>query len=142
MNDNGLPLDDIAELKRRLNMNPADVEAAVALGNIYYDCNQPAQSVIYYTLALSLDPALPGVRTDLGTMYWRNDDVALAEQAFRQVVRDFPDYGAARLNLGLLLLHAKGEPQQARAVWQDLIDRHPSYPEAVKARGLLARTMN
>lgn len=131
----------IALLKDRLNKDSQDIEAAVTLGNLYYDDSNAAQSILYYRHALDLDPALSGVRTDLATMYWRNDNVSLAEQAFREAIRREPGFGHAYLNLGLLLQHAKQDLMAARAIWQDLINNYPEHPVVPNATELL-KTIN
>jgi len=130
----------IDKLKERLNKNCSDIDAAIALANQYYDKGEAAQSIVYYRLALDINPALPGVRTDLGTMYWRNNDIGLAEQAFREAIKSDPNFGHAYVNLGLLLHRAKGNVTEARAVWQDLLKINPAHDVATKARELLQET--
>ena len=130
----------IAQLKERLNKDGNDLEAAISLGNIFYDNGDAGQSIIYYRRALDIDPDLPGVRTDLGTMYWRNDDISLAEQAFRDAIARDPGFGHAYVNLGLLLLRAKDNIDEARAVWQKLLTVNPDHDVAAKARELLQET--
>ena len=128
--------------KRRLNDNPNDFEAASNLGNICYDNNEPAQAIVYYRIALDINPAAYGVRTDMGTMYWQIDNVAHAEQSFRQVIKEVPGFGNAYLNLGYLLLNAKNEVKAAREVWTELVTGWPKDPAADKIRSLLMETMN
>lgn len=130
---------EILQLINRLNNDPQDITAAIALGNLYYDANEPAQAILYYNVALQLDPNLAGVRTDMGTMYWKNGNVALAEQAFRQVIEQFPGFGNAYLNLGLLLVDAKGNTKAGHAMWQELVDNYPEEPAAEKAKQFLAQ---
>jgi len=130
------------DLKQRLNSNPEDFEAAAQLGNICYDNNEPALAVVYYRIALDINPASPGIRTDMGTMYWQIDNVAHAESAYRQVIREHPGFGNAYLNLGYLLLNAKNEIKEARNVWTELIKNWPNDPAADKIRSLLIETMN
>ena len=129
-------------LKKRLNDNPNDFEAASNLGNICYDNEEPALAIVYYRIALDINPKAHGVRTDMGTMYWQIDNVAHAEQAFRDVIKQVPGFGNAYLNLGYLLLNAKQEVKAARAVWTELITGWPKDPVADKIRGLLMETMN
>ena len=128
----------IDNLKQQLNNNPVDIEAAVMLGNYYYDQNNAAQSIVYYQYALNLNPNQPAVQTDLGTMYWRNGDMGIAERAFREVITRYPDFGNAYLNLGLLLARGKFQTKEARKVWQQLLDLCPDHPATGKARQLLA----
>ena len=132
--------DTVAQLKERLNIDGKDIDAAISLGNIFYDKGDAAQSILYYRLALDVDPARPGVRTDLGTMYWRNDDIGLAEQAFRDAIARDPSFGYAYVNLGLLLHRAKDDVASARSVWQQLLDINPGHAGAAKARELLQET--
>ena len=110
----------VAELKARLNNDLDDIDAAIALGNFYYD--------------------LASVRTDLGTMYWRNGDVGLAEQAFRRAIASDPGFGHAYLDLGLLLHRARNNVREARAVWQKLLETAPADGVATRARELLRET--
>lgn len=130
----------VAQLKKRLGNDSKDIDAALALGNLFYDKGDAGQAIVYYRVALDINPALPGVRTDLGTMYWRNDDIGLAEQAFREAIALDPGFGNAYVNLGLLLHHAKGNVMAARAVWQQLLSIAPGHAVAGRARELLQET--
>ena len=102
--------------------------------------NDAPRSIIYYRRVLDIDPALPNARTDLGAMYWRNDDIGLAEQAFREAIASDSSFGQAYVNLGLLLRHAKGNVTEARTVWQQLLAVNPEHALAEKARELLQET--
>ncbi|HUV98708.1 MAG TPA: tetratricopeptide repeat protein [Gallionella sp.] len=130
----------VAQLKARLNKDSSDIDAAIALGNIFYDRGDAGQSILYYRHALDINPDLAGVRTDLGTMYWRNDDISLAEQAFREVIARDPGFGHAYVNLGLLLLRAKNDVREARAVWQKLLAANPEHEVVTRTRELLQET--
>ena len=134
--------DVFLDLKKRLNENPADFEAASTLGNICYDNQEPAQAVVYYRIALDINPKSATVRTDMGTMYWQMDNVAHAEQEFRRVITENPGFGNAYLNLGFLLMHAKQEVKAARSIWTELITGWPKDAAAPKMRDLLMETMN
>lgn len=132
--------ESVEQLKGRLNLDSKDIDAAISLGNIYYDKGDAAQSILYYRLALDINPGLPGVRTDLGTMYWRNNDTGQAEQAFRDAIAADASFGNAYVNLGLLLHRAKGKVTEARAAWQQLLAVNPDHVAAGKARELLQET--
>lgn len=128
---------DVEQLKERLAKDTNDIDAAQSLGNFYYDDGNTEQAIFYYQHVLEINPALSGVRTDLGAMYWRNDNIDLAEQAFREVIAKDPGFGHAYVNLGLLLQHAKGDIMEARFVWQQLVSIDPNHAVAEKARELL-----
>ncbi|OGT18863.1 MAG: hypothetical protein A2V90_02810 [Gammaproteobacteria bacterium RBG_16_57_12] len=121
----------------RLNNNPLDVEAAVYLGNTYYDNNEPAQAIVYYTIALQIKPDQPDVKTDLGAMYWRAGILSYAERTFREVVGDFPGFANAKLNLGLLLQQALGRATEAHQIFRDVAGDFPNEPAGRKALELL-----
>jgi tetratricopeptide (TPR) repeat protein len=127
-------------LKERLNADVTDVDAALSLGNLYYDKGDAAQAIVYYRAALDINPDLSGARTDLGAMYWRNENLSLSEQTFRDVIARDPDFGQAYINLGFLIEKTKGDLVGARAVWQQLLDRNPGHEMAGKARELLQQT--
>jgi len=130
----------ISQLKSRLDKDINDVDAAVALGNHFYDAGDAAQSIVYYRLALDINPDLSGVRTDMGTMYWRNENISLAEQAFRETIRRNPAFSHAYVNLGLLLHRAKNNVHEARSIWQKLLALNPEQEVANRARELLQET--
>ena len=130
----------IDQLKERLNMNISDIEAAISMGNLCYDSGDAPQAILYYRHVLDLDPTLSGVRTDMGAMYWRNGDISLAEQTFRDVIARDPSFGHAYVNLGQLLCKAKGNVAEARSVWQQFIANNPEHEVAGKARELLWET--
>jgi len=132
--------DTVAQLKARLNENGNDIEAAKSLGNIYYDAGDAGQAILYYRRVLDIDPDLSGVRTDLGTMYWRNDDISMAEQAFKDTIEREAGFGHAYVNLGLLLHRAKDDVIAAREIWQKLLSVNPDHAVAGKARELLQET--
>jgi len=133
--------DTVAQLKERLNKDSNDIDAAISLGNLYFDNGEAGQAILYYRRVLDINPNLPGVLTDLGTMYWRNDDISLAEQAFRDAIARDPSFGHAYVNLGLLLHRAKNDVAGARAVWQQLLTMNPNHDVAAKARELLQETI-
>ncbi len=130
----------IGQLKERLNKDINDIEAALSLANLYYDMNDAPRSIVYYRRVLDIDPSLPNARTDMGAMYWRNEDVGLAEQAFRDAIAHDSGFGQAYVNLGLLLHHARNNIKEARAVWQQLLAVNPEHALAEKARELLQET--
>lgn len=131
---------DIGLLKERLNQDINDIDAALTLGNLYYDMNDAPRSIVYYRRVLDLNPELTNARTDLGAMYWRNEDIGLAEQAFRDSIAYDSNFAQAYVNLGLLLQHARGKIAEARAVWQQLLSVNPDHPLSAKARELLQET--
>lgn len=131
---------DIGAFKERLNRDIDDIEAALSLGNAYYDVNDAPSAILYYRRVLDINPDMPNVLTDMGAMYWRNDDIGLAEKAFRDAIAVDSVFGAAYLNLGFLLRDAKGNLTEARAIWNQFLEANPQHELAGKARDLLRET--
>ena len=132
-----LPTSDIQALKSRLNANPLDYTVAIELGNLYYDANEAAQAIVYYSAALRIKPDMPEVMTDMATMYWQNGDLGLSEKTMRDVIHSHPGFGNAYLNLGLLLAHGKEERKNAIAIWNELVNKYPDHPASQRAKQLL-----
>lgn len=130
----------LEKLQERLNNDVGDIEAALSLGNMHYDNGDAPEAILYYRHVLDLNPALSGVRTDMGAMYWKNGDISLAEKAFRETIARDPGFGHAYVNLGQLLHKAKGNVTEARSAWQQLITISPDHEIAGKARELLWET--
>jgi Tfp pilus assembly protein PilF len=127
-------------LNQRLNNDPNDLDAAINLGNYYFDKQQAAQAVLYYRAALDVDPSLTGTRTDMAVMYWQNGNMGLAEKEFRHVISLDSEFSQAFVNLGLLLHRAKGELIEARSLWQQIAESDSSDAIADRARELLKET--
>jgi len=125
-------------LRERLNQNTQDAEAAIQLGNYYFDQQVPSQALVYYAIALQIDQAQPGVKTDMGTMYWSNGNFSYSEQTFKDVIKNFPGFGNAYLNLGMLYRNIKKDPLKAIKVWKELVEGYPEDAAAEQARKLLA----
>jgi cytochrome c-type biogenesis protein CcmH/NrfG len=128
----------IHALKNQLNDDPQDFEAAVQLGNTYYDINNAPLSIVYYNVALGIRPNQPEIMTDMGTMYWRNGDIGLAEQCFRAVIATHPEFATAYLNLGLLLVRGKEEIKEGMTLWKKLLEDFPQHSATEKAKQFLA----
>ncbi len=125
------------QLKAKLNAAPSDAAAASALGNHYFDKKNTAAAIACYQLSLRNDANQPSVMTDMGTMYWQNQDTGIAKYYFSTVVENFPEFGNAYINLGLLYLHVEKDAQQAESLWQRLLDNYPQHSAAAKARELI-----
>lgn len=141
MNESTIDSDVINGLRERLNQNTQDSEAAMQLGNYYFDQKVPSQALVYYAIALQINPAQPGVKTDMGTMYWSNGNFSYAEQTFKEVIKNYPGFGNAYLNLGLLYRDIKKEPLQAIKIWKELVEGYPEDAATGQARKFLAEAL-
>jgi tetratricopeptide (TPR) repeat protein len=120
--------------KQRLEKNPKDKDALMFMGNANYDINRFDQAKEYYKRYLEIDPAHPGVRTDLATSYYRIKDVDSAVRELKTVLARTPEHEAALYNLGLILRQEKNDNPGAVKAWETLLKAHPNHPKAVEVR--------
>ena len=127
-----------AALKAVLNNQPADLQTLIQLGNLYYDNSRFQEAADYYGRALEQDPRNVPVRTDRGTCYWNlgKPDAAIAD--FQKSLEVDPAHAQTLFNLGVVYLHGKNDPVQAKAVWQKLLAANPGYPEKAKVQEMIA----
>ena len=128
----------LALLKQTLNANPSNPAAAAAMGNYYFDEKNAEAAIAYYQLSLANAPDQPSIMTDMATMFWQLGDVGIAEHYFSHVIKRFPDFGNAYINLGLLYFHAMGDVAKARTMWQQLLQDYPQHSAVGKANELLS----
>lgn len=120
----------LAELKKDPKNRPALVQA----GNIYYDTQRYEQAIDLYKQALAIAPDDVDVRTDLGTAYWYAGKPKEAVENFDLALKVRPAYAQTLFNLGIVKLHGLNDPEGAIAAWDELLKKHPEYPQAEKVR--------
>jgi len=125
----------VAPLLERLQQNPADEAAMVALGNAYYDSDRWEEAVPWYEKALQATPENTDVRTDLGTAYFYSGDLAKAKEQWSKVLEQDPDKVQAHYNMGLLYLHqSPADTESAAREWETVIKLAPGTEEAESAQ--------
>jgi tetratricopeptide (TPR) repeat protein len=118
-----------APLLERLKTDPADLEAIIRLGNIYFDGQQFPEAIEYYGRALELKPEDPDVTTDLGTAYWYTGDADRAITEFQKSLKIRPAHAGTLFNLGVVRWQGKSDPKGAVQAWEELLKRNPGYPQ-------------
>ena len=121
-----------------LATDPANVRAAVELGNKLYDAGRFTEAIPYYQRAMTLSPKDINVSTDLGTAMWntgRADD-ALAQ--FDRSLAIDPKHPQTLFNIGIVKLNGKKDAAGAIAAWERLIASNPGYPDQPRVRQMLA----
>ncbi len=117
-----------------LKKDPKNLPALVQAGNIYYDTQRYEQAIDYYKQALTIAADNVDVRTDLGTAYWYAGKPKDAVEHFNLALKVRPAYAQTLFNLGIVRLHGLNDPEGAIAAWDELLTKHPEYPEAEKVR--------
>ena len=104
-------------LLARVAQDEADVDAYLALGNLYYDSDRPHRAIPAYQEVLKHRPDDPNVRTDLGTRYKRLDKLDEARQQYELVLQKHPKHLGATYNLAVVTELA-GDRRRAAELWE------------------------
>jgi tetratricopeptide (TPR) repeat protein len=127
-----------APLLVQLQSNPKNPDLLTSIGNVYYDAQQYAVAVEYYTRTLKLKPSDAAVRTDMATAYWYlgNADSAIAE--FNKALAYEPNNPNTLFNLGIVEWKGKMNASGAANAWRRLLAANPNYEGKHKVEQMLA----
>jgi cytochrome c-type biogenesis protein CcmH/NrfG len=127
----------VQALKNILAKDPANVQANVQLGNMYYDAGRYSESVAPYQKAFDGDPKNVNVSTDLGTALWYSGrpDEAIAQ--FNRSLAINPTHPQTLFNMGIVKRDGKQDPAGAAQAWEKLLATNPSYADRDKVQQLL-----
>ncbi len=91
---------------------------------------------------MEIDPTNADVRTDLGIMYRRKGEYDRAIAEFKKAGEIDPKHVNSRYNLGIVLLHDKGDFKGAIKAWEEYLKVQPTGPRAENIRNQLTRMKN
>jgi len=115
----------ISNLEAEVTANPESVEAWTRLGHLYYDTDQVKNAIKAYAKSLELQPGNADVWTDLGVMYRRDKQPQKAIESFEKAYSMQSDHAPSRLNKGIVLLYDLNKPEEAIAIWEELLAINP-----------------
>ena len=129
--DGGSPamMQDVAmqaeHIKGILAKDSTNYDAWVALGNLYFDDQKPAEAIRYYEGALKLRSGDPSVITDLATMKRSAGKPDEAVSLLKQVVLKDSTMSQAWFNLGVIYSFDLNNSKDAIAAWKRYLDLDP-----------------
>jgi cytochrome c-type biogenesis protein CcmH/NrfG len=129
----------IQPLKDILKKDPKNLSAWVELGNLYFDSNQPKEAIDAYSHYLAIKPDNPDVRTDMGTMYRKIGNFDRAIEEFRKAAQSNPKHATSRYNIGVVLLHDKGDVKGAIKAWEDYLRADPNSDKALRVKAQMEK---
>ncbi len=120
----------IKTLQEIVKKDPKNLPAWVELGNLYFDSDRPKEAIEAYSRYLAVKPDNPDVRTDMGIMYRKLGQFDRALEEFRKAAQSDPKHINSRYNIGLVLLHDKGDIKGAIKAWEDYLKVDPNSERA------------
>jgi cytochrome c-type biogenesis protein CcmH/NrfG len=129
----------IQSLKEIVKKDPKNLSAWVELGNLYFDSGQPKEAVEAYRQYLAVKPDNPDVRTDLGIMYRALGEFDRAIEEFKKAAQSDPKHANSRYNMGIVLLHDKGDIKGAINAWEEYLKADPSSERAQRIRSQIQK---
>ncbi len=138
----GVPLDaaqQIAAANDVVQRDPRNLQAWVALGNLYFDTHQPQKSIDAYARALELNPNDANVLTDQGVMYRAVGAYDKAVANFQKANQLDPKHLQSLYNLGVVYAFDLKNNAKAEEAWNKLIQTAPDSENAKQAREALAQ---
>ena len=124
----------IQALKDILKKDSKNLSAWVELGNLYFDSNQPKEAIEAYSQYLAIKPDNADVRTDMAIMYRNLGETDRALEEFRKAAQSDPGHINSRYNIGIVLLHDKGDIKGALKAWQEYLKVDPKSERASRVR--------
>ena len=125
----------IQSLKDIVKKDPKNLPAWVELGNLYFDSGQPKEAIEAYRQYLAVKTDNSDVRTDMGIMYRALGDFDRAIEEFKKAAQSDPKHINSRYNIGVVLLHDKGDIKGAIKAWEDYLKVDPKGEKAERVRG-------
>lgn len=120
--------------KERLEADPQDLEALIALGNANFDIQRFDKAKDLYLRALKIDPKNVSVRTDLASCYRNLGDINQAFAELERVLAIDAGHETALYNKGVLLLNDRNDTRGAIRAWEKLIEKNPDLEYAQDLR--------
>ena len=118
----------IKSLEDQVAQNPKDPEPPLKLANFFYDQRQFDRAADWYQKALALDPRNVSARTDLGTAYFNLGRSKEALKEYQESLRIDPTHEPTMFNIIIVNMEGTHDLAAARAAWDRLHKRNPTYP--------------
>jgi len=124
----------IGELKAIVAKDPNNRQAWVALGNEYFDADQPMDAVEAYQKALDLNAKDANVLTDQGVMFRRLGWFDRAVDNFTRANQADPSHTVSLFNLGITYRYDLQDFAKAQEAWTKFLAINPNGPGSDRAR--------
>lgn len=127
----------VAPLPSVAGLSPA--QAALTLGNYYYDVAQWPQAMAQYRVAIEKGLDNPNVRTDLGNALRFSDQPQKALEQYQIAQKQDPRHEQSLFNQGGLWAQSLGDRAKAVAAWKAYLKRFPNGQSAAQAKQFIVQ---
>ncbi len=121
----------IAEVIDFLKDNPDNIEALVALGDLYYDSNQLHEAIDVFNRAVKFEPQSVHIQNDLGMLYQKTGQYDMAIERFQAALKIDPSHLNSLLHIGIIYRYTKKDNKKALEIFEDIQSKNPD-PEMSK----------
>jgi tetratricopeptide (TPR) repeat protein len=129
-------MDKFNNLKNKFAENPQDTAVAKEFAIILSQAHRKPQAMEIYNDIIKQDPTRADIYLLLGFEYYGMQDYNNAEIMTKKVVELQKDNAQAQYNLGAINL-AKGNKDEAKRIWMEVIDKYPGTEAAEFAKSSL-----
>jgi tetratricopeptide (TPR) repeat protein len=128
----------VTALRNIATQDPANIQARVQLGNLYFDGERYQDAIPWYEEALKLNGRDVNVSTDLGVCYYYTDQADRAIRQFEVSLGIDPKHAKTLMNMGIVKAYGKQDLVGAAAAWEQVVKLDPNSPEGQNAQRALA----
>ena len=118
---------EVRALESLAARDKTNASVRVELGNLHMDHRSFDEAARWYREAIAIRPD-PDVIVDLGACLVNGGKAADGLAEFEKALKMSPEHRKAAFNKGVALMEL-GRPQEAVAVWDDLLKRFPDDPQ-------------
>ncbi len=132
-------LSQIENYKEILRKDPNNLQALINIANLYFDTRQDLPAIENYQKALAIDPRNVNVRTDMAVCFRRSGNPDRAIEELKKVISIDSKHAQSRYNLGIILIHDKGDVEGGVRAWEALLENIPNYQYRDSLKGEIER---
>jgi len=122
-------------------LDPNNIDAFLALGEVYQDRDDFDNAIDCYCHAIKLDPDIPKLYCNMGLVLWEKGCIEEAIIAYHKAVSLNPKYEIAFNNLGVVYLDGTNSPEEAIIMFTNAIKHNPNYALAYYNKGRCYQAM-
>lgn len=125
----------ISTLENALTLTKNKAPIHQALGDIYYDCQDPIAALEHYEIALNKDPLNSRLCSRVAMLLWEQDYIEKSIVYYIKAIDLDPNYDIALNNLGVVYLDGLGDTKRALECFKKAVDINPNYVLAYFNKG-------